>query len=320
MLRDIFEITTSARIHWIYLVSSALISLFFIKRFQLFSIKYLWNYSSKLDIQLFITNRILKFFIILPIEASIIFYLSKSWLTLNSSPFINISFNSSINLGLYTLFYFVFNDFLRFLQHYLMHKIPALWEIHKVHHSAHTLNAMTLYRMHPIEALIAGVRRVFSTTALTCLMLSISSQTIGTYQILGVLSFNFIFNIFGGNLRHSHIPFSFGLLDRIFISPAQHQIHHSKNSIHFDKNFGAALSVWDQIFSTWLPGSSKQKIHFGLNYRERNHKNHILSALSSPLKHAFNKLSFTHFLTLYKAVSLTRLRSHRIKSSTGELI
>ena len=53
------------------------------------------------------------------------------------------------------------------------------------------------------------------------------------------------------HLQHSHMWISFrGALGRIFISPAHHQVHHSTNPIHFNKNLGSCLAVWDWLFGT----------------------------------------------------------------------
>ena len=59
------------------------------------------------------------------------------------------------------------------------------------------------------------------------------------------------------HLRHSHIWLSWG--DRIegwLISPAQHQLHHSVEPRHFDRNLGSALAIWDRWFGTLVKASS----------------------------------------------------------------
>lgn len=202
---------------------------------------------------------------------------------------------NSFTLIFYTLFLFIFDDFLRFFQHYLMHKVPFLWEIHKVHHSAPVLTPLTLYRVHFVEVFVSGVRRVFGTFFITALMVTLTGEMFRGYEILGAFSITVLFNFLGGNLRHSHIPISFGFLEKIFISPAQHQIHHSKSPEHYDKNFGVALSIWDLMAGSWLKGSSQQKLKFGLVYSERNHREEILSSLYSPLIFAFRKIKVLSF-------------------------
>lgn len=290
MLKEIFEISTSTRIHLVYLIPGLLISLFYIRKLDLFNLKYFWNASSRLDLQLFVTNRIFKFFLILPIEAAAVYLICKAFLANVDLPNLGLNLSSTFTLVIYTLAVFVFDDLLRFLQHCLMHKVPALWEIHKVHHSAHTLNPMSLYRVHFIEVLISALRRVFVTSVITCSVFLLSSQIVSPYQIAGALSFNFIFNVLGGNLRHSHIPFSFGFLEHVFISPLQHQIHHSKSPEHFDKNFGVALSIWDKLLGTWVKSNPSHSLKVGLAYSERNHTNNLSSALFAPLAAAWSKI------------------------------
>ena len=59
-----------------------------------------------------------------------------------------------------------------------------------------------------------------------------------------------------GHLRHSHMWIAFtGIAGRILQSPAHHQLHHSANPAHFDKNLGFALALWDWAFGTLaIPG------------------------------------------------------------------
>ena len=68
--------------------------------------------------------------------------------------------------------------------------------------------------------------------------------------LLGANIFSFLFNVAGANLRHSHIWISYGrLVERVLVSPAQHQLHHSIDPRDGNANFGAVLAVWD-----WLGG------------------------------------------------------------------
>ena len=73
-----------------------------------------------------------------------------------------------------------------------------------------------------------------------------------------------IFHSLGSNLRHSHIKIRYPkILEHIFISPGQHQIHHSTEKKHFDKNFGVAFAIWDLMFGS-LALSEKASHKFGL--------------------------------------------------------
>ena len=145
----------------------------------------------------------------------------------------------------YTLFSFILLDFLRFFQHFLMHRCKWLWRFHRVHHSAEVLTPLTLNRMHPVEMFIGMARTTLAVTVSSSLYVYLFQVPLYGFEILGVNLFGFMFNALGANLRHSHIWLSFGRLEYLFISPAQHQIHHSKNPQHHHKNLGICLSIWD---------------------------------------------------------------------------
>ena len=79
-----------------------------------------------------------------------------------------------------------------------------------------------------------------------------------------------LFLVTYGHLRHSHmwIPFR-GVVGHILQSPAHHQIHHSDNPAHWDKNLGFALAVWDWAFGTlYIPAVEREKIRFGVGPTE----------------------------------------------------
>ena len=59
---------------------------------------------------------------------------------------------------LFTLAVFIFEDFSRFLVHYLYHKVPLLWRFHAIHHSATVMTPLSLYRIHFIEMAINSCR------------------------------------------------------------------------------------------------------------------------------------------------------------------
>ena len=42
-------------------------------------------------------------------------------------------------------------------------------------------------------------------------------------------------------------------MDRVFVTPATHRVHHGSNPEYIDKNFGAVLVVWDRLFRTYQP-------------------------------------------------------------------
>ncbi|HKT86220.1 MAG TPA: sterol desaturase family protein [Novosphingobium sp.] len=153
---------------------------------------------------------------------------------------------------------FVVTEFSYFLWHFLEHKVPFLWEMHKVHHSADVLNPLTNQRAHSVQMIF----RYSLAGAMNGIPAGIFMSTLGFSfaEILVLLAMsNKLATILTLDpLRHSHFPVGFGPLDRIFISPHMHQIHHSKEQVHWDRNFGTNLSVFDWMFGTaYKPAKSE---------------------------------------------------------------
>jgi sterol desaturase/sphingolipid hydroxylase (fatty acid hydroxylase superfamily) len=153
------------------------------------------------------------------------------------------------------------------LNHYLSHRIPFLWEFHKVHHSATVLTPLTNFRVHPVYM---------------CIFLNILALFIGAANGSGnyifgqtthqyVLSENNIILVFFiylyVHLQHTRLWISFtGWLGHLFMSPAHHQIHHSRNPAHFNKNLGSCLALWDWMFGTlYVPAAEPEKLEFGVD-------------------------------------------------------
>lgn len=187
---------------------------------------------------------------------------------------------------LYTAVLFLCWDFSRFLLHLLAHRVPPLWELHKVHHSAEVMTPLTIFRSHPVETFLFAARGVLVTGVVTGVFFHLFRGQAVQAELVGVNAVGFVFNILGGNLRHSHVWLSYGrIVEHVLISPAQHQIHHSARRAHYDRNFGSWLAVWDWLFgSLAIAGRKRQHLRFGLDEDTRNHDPHRLgSALVRPV-------------------------------------
>ncbi len=164
----------------------------------------------------------------------------------------------------FSLILFIIDDFSRFWLHRLYHRVPLLWRFHSIHHSATILTPLTLYRVHSIEFLLNNCRGILVVGITSGLFMYCFRGSIGVYEVLGVNILNVIFNLAAANLRHSHVWIGFGYFEHIFISPAQHQIHHSRSAIHFNKNYGSCLSIWDKAFNSWRTSKGNKVTRFGL--------------------------------------------------------
>lgn len=174
--------------------------------------------------------------------------------------------------------------------HYLMHRIPALWEFHKVHHSAEVLTPLTEWRQHPVEmVLIPNIISICVGAGYACLVKAFGKAQ--PLSLLGMNVFLLTFTMTILHLRHSHVwlPFT-GLTGRILQSPAHHQIHHSTDPRHFDKNLGFGMSIWDWAFGTlWIP-EKRERIEFGLG-AENEHFNTAHGTLLRPFVKAAEHVS-----------------------------
>lgn len=161
---------------------------------------------------------------------------------------------------------FVAYDFGRFVGHLLQHKVPALWELHKVHHTARTLNPFTTFRMHPVDLAVMATCTSLSVAAVGGLILALfpDDEALWGALSLRVALALFVFDLLGSTLRHSSVWLSYGpVLGRIFISPAQHQIHHSADPRHFGKNMGFVLAIWDGLARTLYLTGEREALAYG---------------------------------------------------------
>jgi sterol desaturase/sphingolipid hydroxylase (fatty acid hydroxylase superfamily) len=157
------------------------------------------------------------------------------------------------------------SDFCTYWVHRLHHLTPWLWPFHKVHHSAEVMTPITFYRKHPIYDIISRLVKGVVLGSISAILLFLFVGDLSTWQIGGINASVALFNVIGGNLRHSHIWFHWGKLGYVLCSPAMHQIHHSRDAMkHWNKNFAEMFSLWDWIFGTLYLPKEKEDIQFGL--------------------------------------------------------
>lgn len=248
--------------------------------------------SAVLDYQLWVANKLLKAILFTPIVLTMV------PIALGISDALEWLFGPSTPIGLpiwaiisiFTFSLFLIDDLTRFLLHFMLHKIPVLWEFHKVHHSAKVLTPFTIYRSHPVESYLYACRMALVQGVVVGFGYYFFGDKISMFDILGANAFVFLFNFFGSNLRHSHIWFSWGdKLEGIFISPAQHQIHHSDNPKHFDTNLGSALACWDKWAGSLIKASSVDDISIGVGKYDCGHDS-LLAIYFKPFKQAWYQL------------------------------
>jgi len=159
---------------------------------------------------------------------------------------------------------FLVVDFIAWAIHYLQHRVPILWQFHKVHHSAEVMHPISNFREHPIDNLSYGLFIGVGYGAANGVAVNVLGYTPSMPALLGVPLLMFLFNVVGYNLRHSHIWLRWpGRLSMMFPSPAHHHVHHSSHPDHLDKNFAFMFPVWDVIFRTYHMPEDNRDVRFG---------------------------------------------------------
>ena len=144
------------------------------------------------------------------------------------------------------LILFVLADFIQWNIHRLLHRVPVLWEFHKVHHSVKEMGFAAHLRFHWMETVIYK--------SIQYIPLAMIGFGISDFFIVHMIA------VVIGHLNHSNLNISYGPLKYLLNNPVMHIWHHSKKLPQgsYGVNFGLSLSIWDYLFGTaWIPESGR---------------------------------------------------------------
>lgn len=190
--------------------------------------------------------------------------------------------------ALYMFVIIAFVDFVSYGIHYLQHKVPFLWEFHKVHHSLEVMHPLSNYREHPIDNIIYAVGTGSAYGLCMGVVSNLFGFVPGVPRLLGVPLLILAFNILGYNLRHSHVWLRWpGRWSTLFASPAHHHIHHSCHPDHIDKNFAFMFPCWDILFRTYHLPETNKDVRFGVSIHYETEFNSCLGIYFIPFRNAF---------------------------------
>lgn len=164
-------------------------------------------------------------------------------------------------------------DFMsQYVVHFMLHKIPAMWRFHTVHHSDRHVDVTSGTRHHPIDFIF---RETFALLGVIIAGLPLSYYLI--YRILTVL-----FTYFS----HADIQLPLWLdktISYVFISPNTHKFHHHHVMPWTDTNFGNIFSFWDRIFGTFIYENTND-IVYGVDILDEKKSDDILYQLKAPFQ------------------------------------
>ncbi|MCK0123725.1 sterol desaturase family protein [Gelidibacter sp. F2691] len=141
-------------------------------------------------------------------------------------------------LGL--LIFFLITDFVQWNTHRLLHRVPFLWNFHKVHHSIKEMGFAGHLRYHWMEPILYKSLQY------------IPIAIIGGFDAQDV-AIVYFFAITIGHLNHANVGWNYGPLKYILNNPKMHIWHHAKelpSHLKYGMNYGLTLSTWDYIFKT----------------------------------------------------------------------
>jgi len=147
-------------------------------------------------------------------------------------------------------------DFVVYIQHVMVHAIPVLWRLHRVHHADLDFDVTTGSRFHTIEIILSMLIKFA-----TILLLGPSIVAVVIFEV--ILNATSMFN-------HGNISLPKTLdkyLRLILVTPDMHRVHHSVEDDETNSNFGFSLPWWDRLFGTYRdqPRGGHKKMTIGIN-------------------------------------------------------
>lgn len=127
-------------------------------------------------------------------------------------------------------------DFVSYWYHRCSHRIALLWCAHVTHHSSDHFNLTNGFRTSPFQ----GLFRIPFWIILPIVGFS-PEVLLVTFIVSGLYDFF---------LHTQHFP-KVRWLETVLITPSLHKVHHGKNDVYIDKNYGATFVIWDKLFGTF---------------------------------------------------------------------
>jgi sterol desaturase/sphingolipid hydroxylase (fatty acid hydroxylase superfamily) len=152
------------------------------------------------------------------------------------------------------LIMFIIADFIQWNVHRMLHRVPWLWQFHKIHHSIKVMGFAAQFRFHFMETIVYK----------TIQYIPLAMIGFGIEQFFVI----HMFAVFVGHLNHANLEWDYGMFKYVFNNPKMHIWHHSKQlpeQHRYGMNFGLTLSLWDYLFGTAYVPESGRDIELGFD-------------------------------------------------------
>ena len=167
-------------------------------------------------------------------------------------------------------------DLMLYWLHRFLHMNPALWTVHKLHHSQENLSPLTTWRTHWLELMYLAA----PTLLLGMVLGPFSGYPVAMLFFLGMSQMT----------QHSGLDWSWGPAGNIIISPRFHGRHHSAAPEDANVNFGTVFPFWDKMFGT-ARDIPLQSVRYGLTGRQGDYPSHLPGQMLYPFTAAARRVA-----------------------------
>ena len=140
-------------------------------------------------------------------------------------------------------------DFFYYWAHRMGHEVAVLWAAHVVHHSSEFYNLSTALRQTSSGWIFGWV-----------FYLPMALAGVPPIVMVGVALIDLLYQYW----VHTEMVGRLGWMDRVFVTPSNHRVHHGQNDYCIDKNYGGILILWDRLFGTFADERDDEKIIYGV--------------------------------------------------------
>ena len=140
-------------------------------------------------------------------------------------------------------------DFLYYWVHRAGHEVNLVWASHQVHHSSEWYNLSTALRQTSTGALFVWP------LYLPMAVLGVPPLVFGAVALIDLLYQYWV---------HTELVGKLGWLDRVFVTPSNHRVHHGQNDWCIDRNYGGILILWDRLFGTFAEERDDERVVYGI--------------------------------------------------------
>ena len=140
-------------------------------------------------------------------------------------------------------------DFCYYWVHRTGHEINIMWASHVVHHSSEEFNLSTALRQSSTGFLFRWMFYI---------PLALLGYPVQVFIVVGLIDFLYQYWV------HTQLIGKLGWMEKVFVTPSNHRVHHGQNDYCIDKNYGGIFCIWDRMFGTYADERDDEKPVYGI--------------------------------------------------------